>query len=80
MLLGVMVPHVRPVGIVSDSETVPVNPPTAVIVIVVVVDAPVLAGKGFDADTVKSGPDPGASTMMVVEWLSDPLVPFTVTV
>ena len=79
-LFGVIDPQARPVGTVSVIETVPVNPPTAVIVIVVVVDTPVFAGVGAEAVIVKSGPDPGTSTVTVAEWLSDPLVPLTVIV
>lgn len=39
-LLGVIAPQVRPAGTVSVSVTVPVNPPTAVTVIVDVSEEP----------------------------------------
>ena len=79
-LVGLMDPQTRPVGTVSVSATVPVNPPTAAIVMVDVVDAPVLAGDGVEAVMVKLGPEPGTVTLTVAEWLSDPLVPLTVIV
>ena len=52
---GVIVPHVSPDGGESVRETVPVNPFTEVIVIVVLVDWPVLTGLGEVAVIVKSG-------------------------
>ena len=53
-LAGVIAPQVRLAGTVSVSETVPVNPFTAVTVIVEVADTPALTAAGEVADTVKS--------------------------
>ena len=54
MLLGLIGPHVRPDGIVSVRETVPVNPLSAETVIVDVVDWPALTGAGGVAEIEKS--------------------------
>ena len=43
MLLGVIVPHISPLGIVSVSETVPPNPLSAAIVMEVVPFDPAFA-------------------------------------
>jgi hypothetical protein len=51
---GVIAPQVRLAGTVSVSETVPVNPFTAVTVIVEVADTPAFTAAGDVADTVKS--------------------------
>ena len=53
-LVGVIAPQVRLAGTVSVSETVPVNPFTAVTVIVEVADTPAFTAAGDVADTVKS--------------------------
>jgi hypothetical protein len=53
MLLGVMAPHVRPVGTMSVSATVPVNPLIEFTVIVDVSDEPT-APVGDVAAIVKS--------------------------
>ncbi len=55
ILLGVIEPHVSPVGTVSVKATVPVNPFNAAIVIVEVADVPVATAAGEVADMVKSG-------------------------
>jgi hypothetical protein len=53
-LVGVIAPQVRLVGTVSVRETVPVNPLTAVTVIVEVADVPTVTAAGDVAVTVKS--------------------------
>lgn len=53
-LVGVIVPHVRPAGTVSVRATVPVNPFTAVTVIVEVAEVPTVTAAGDDAAMVKS--------------------------
>lgn len=78
MLLGEIAPQLRPFGIVSDRVTTPVNPLSAVIVIVEIGDWPTLVGAGEVADIWKSGPD-GFVTATVAEWESEPLTPVTVT-
>ena len=82
MLLGLIVPQVRPDGIVSVRDTVPENPLSAVTVIVDEADWPALIGAGEDAAMVKSGDGGGCctETRVVVWWLSGPLVPVMVTV
>ena len=54
MLLGVIDPQVNPAGMVSVSETVPVNPLIAVIVMVEVRDVPTIPMGGEVAAIVKS--------------------------
>ena len=53
-LVGVIAPQVRFAGTVSVRLTVPVNPLTAVTVIVDVADTPALTAAGEVAATVKS--------------------------
>ena len=53
-LVGVMAPQVRLAGTVSVSETVPVKPFTAAIVIVEVVEVPTVTAAGDVAAIVKS--------------------------
>ena len=53
-LAGVIAPQVRLAGTVSVSETVPVNPFTAVTVIVEVADTPALTAAGEVAEMLKS--------------------------
>jgi len=55
MLLGLIDPQVRPDGIVSVRDTVPVNPLSEETVIVDVVDWPALTADGELADMEKSG-------------------------
>lgn len=57
-LEGVIAPHVRPVGAVSVSVTVPLNPFEAVTVIVEEAEAPALTAAGEVAKIVKSGGAP----------------------
>jgi len=71
---GVVGPHVRPAGTVSVSVTTPVNPLTAVIVIVEVADWPALAAAGDDAAMVKSL----KVKVAVAVWTREPLVPVIV--
>jgi hypothetical protein len=52
-LVGVIVPHARPVEGLSLSVTVPANPFKATIVMVELVEDPALTGDGEDADMVK---------------------------
>ena len=49
---GLIEPHVKPDGMVSLSDTVPVKPFCAVIVIVVVADWPLLTAAGEVAEIV----------------------------
>ena len=80
MLVGLRV-QVRPAGETVDVRaTVPVNPLRGATVIVDVPAAPARTATLVGlAVTVKSGTLPTV-TVTVVEWLSDPLVPVTVTV
>lgn len=78
MLLGVIAPQLKPLGMVSVRVTTPVNPLSAVIVIVELGDWPTLAGAGDVAEIWKSGPD-GTATATVAEWEREPLTPVTVT-
>jgi hypothetical protein len=71
---GVIAPHVKPDGTVSVRATVPVNPLSALTVIVEVRVAPALP-EGEVAVTLKSV----TVNVAVVEWDSVPLVPVTVT-
>lgn len=54
MLAGVILPQLRPDGTVSVRLTVPVNPFRALIVIVVVADAPIVTGVEEVAEIKKS--------------------------
>ena len=74
IVLGVIAPHVRPLGTVSVRVTVPVKPLTAVTVIVEDRFAPVVPD-GEVAATVKSV----TVNVAVVECTSVPLVPVTVS-
>jgi len=76
MLLGVMVPHVSPVGIVSLRLTDPAKWFTAVRVIVELAELPVLIGAGEVAAIVKSRNWKSA----VAEWIREALAPVTVRV
>ncbi len=73
--------HVRPAGVEAEAvrATVPVNPLTAVAVIVEVPDAPanIWAGVTVPAAIVKSTT---VKVIAVVVWLRVPSVPVTVTV
>jgi hypothetical protein len=75
-LVGVIAPQVRLAGTVSVSETVPVNPFTAVTVIVDVAEVPAWTAAGEVAEIVKSV----TVNVAVVEWDSVPLVPVIVSV
>jgi hypothetical protein len=74
-LPGVIAPQVRPTGTVSVSVTVPVNPLTAVMVIVDVSEDPTVPVAEV-AVMVKSV----TMKVTVVEWVSVPLVPVIVSV
>jgi hypothetical protein len=74
-LPGVIAPQVRPTGTVSVSVTVPVNPFTAVMVIVDVSEDPTVPVAEV-AVMVKSV----TMKVTVVEWVSVPLVPVIVSV
>jgi hypothetical protein len=78
-LVGVNAPHVSPAGTVSVRLTTPVNPFTAVTVIVDVPEEPtsIWAGLTAVADMVKS--TTWNRTVPVV-WVRVPSVPVTVTV
>lgn len=73
-LVGEIAPQVRPLGTVSVRLTVPVNPLTAVIVIVDVAETPVFTAAGEVAAIVKSV----TVKVAVAEWESVPAVPVTV--
>lgn len=76
MLVGVIVPQISPVGIVSVRVTVPANPLRAAIVTVVVPLVPAFIVTGAVAPIVKSW----ILNVAFAEWTSEPLVPFTVRV
>jgi hypothetical protein len=69
---------VRPDGVLSVSETVPVNPLSAVIVIVEVADWPRLTAAGEVAVMLKSWAGPKVKVAVAV-WTSGLLVPVMVT-
>jgi hypothetical protein len=73
-LAGVIDPQVSPEGTVSDNETVPANPLTAVTVIVEVADTPTVTAAGEVAVRVKSV----IVKVAVAVWTSEPLVPVIV--
>jgi hypothetical protein len=73
-LVGVIAPQVRFAGTVSVRLTIPVNPLTAVTVMVEVADVPTVTAAGEAAAMVKSR----TVKVAVAEWLSVPLVPVTV--
>jgi hypothetical protein len=74
-LVGVIAPQVRFAGTVSVRLTVPVNPLTAVTVIVEVADVPTVTAAGEVAAIVKSV----TLKVAVVLWERVPLVPVMVT-
>jgi hypothetical protein len=74
-LVGVIAPQVRFAGTVSVRLTVPVNPLTAVTVIVEVADVPTVTAAGEVAAIVKSV----TLKVAVVLWERVPLVPVIVT-
>jgi hypothetical protein len=78
-LIGVIVPHVSPDGIVSVNETVPAKLFNAVIVMVEVTDCPESTAAGELAVIVKSGAGPKEKVAVAV-WVSEPLVPVRVRV
>jgi hypothetical protein len=69
-LVGEIAPQVRPVGAVSLRLTTPLNPFTAVIVMVPVIEEPPVMPWDV-AEIVKSW----KSNVALVEWDSEPLVP-----
>ena len=75
-LPGLIAAHVKPVGILSLRLTSTAKPFTAVMVIAGVAETPTLTAAGEDADTLKSC----TRKSVVAEWLSEPLVPVTVSV
>jgi len=70
-----MLLQLRPVGILSLRSTVPVNPFTAVTVMIEVAETPALTAAGEFVEIVKSV----IVKVTVVEWDSVPLVPVMVT-
>jgi hypothetical protein len=74
-LVGVIAPQVRLAGTVSVSDTVPVKPLTAAIVIVEVADVPTVTAAGEVAAILKSV----TVNVAVAEWVRVPLVPVIVT-
>jgi hypothetical protein len=77
-VLGVIAPHVRPVGAESVRLTEPENPLSAMIVIVEVAEDPTLSPAGDVALIEKSGAALKVN-VAVAECVRDPLVPVTVT-
>jgi hypothetical protein len=77
-VLGVIAPHVRPVGAESVRLTEPENPFSAMIVIVEVVEDPTLSPAGDVALIEKSGAALKVN-VAVAECVREPLVPVTVT-
>ena len=75
-LFGVIAPQVRFAGTVSVRATVPVNPFSAVIVIVEVAEVPTVTAAGDVAAMLKSR----TVKVAVVEWERVPLVPVMVRV
>ena len=71
MLAGLIIPHVRPPGMVSVSKTVPAKPFSAVMVIVEVCATPTFVAVEEEADIVKSW----NRKIVVVEWESGLTVP-----
>ena len=68
----------QPDGALATSETLPVNPLSAITVMVEVPEEPLLTRKEVgDAEIEKSGDV--TCTVIVVVWLNEPLVPVTVT-
>ena len=76
MLDGVIAPQVRLAGTASVRVTVPVNPLSAVTVIVDVADVPAWTAAGEVAEMLKSR----TVKVAVVEWDNVPLVPVIVRV
>ncbi len=76
MLVGLMVPHVRPVGTLSVRVTVPPNPFSDVIVILEEAGVPVFEGAGEVTEMPKSV----MVNMVVAEWDREPDVPVIVSV
>ncbi len=74
-LVGVIAPQVRFAGTVSVKETTPVNPLTALTVMVEVAEVPAWTAAGEAAAIVKSLTEKVA----VAECVRVPLVPVTVT-
>ncbi len=75
-LVGLIPPHVRPVGTRSLRLIVPVNPFRGVIVTIDVACVPTLVALGEEADTEKSV----TLKVAVVECARLPLVPVRVSV
>jgi hypothetical protein len=76
-LLGVIAPQVSPAGTVSVRDTVPVNDPREVMVMVDVADAPALTVA--DVAAIEKSWTPNVKVGVAV-WASVPLVPVIVTV
>ena len=76
ILLGVMLPHVRPEGTVSVRLTTPAKWLMELIVMVDVTEDPALTGAGDDAAIPKSW----TWKIGVAAWTSEPLVPVIVSV
>src|SRR3989442_1137983 len=74
MLLGVMAPQDRPLGVTSVRPTVPANPLSGAMVIVVLADGPALTAAGDVAAIVKSL----KLSVAVVVCTRELLVPVTV--
>jgi hypothetical protein len=76
-LVGEIAPQERFAGTVSVRLTTPVNPLTAVMVIVDVADVPACTAAGEVAETEKSVT---WKSIVPVAWETTPSVPVTVTV
>lgn len=75
-LPGLMVAHVRPIGILSLRLTTPAKLFIAITVIVEVAEIPALTAAGEVADMLKSC----TLNITVAEWFSEPLAPVSVRV
>ena len=71
---GAIVPQVKPLGTVSVRLMSPLNPLTAVTLMVEVAEAPMMTGEGEEADMVKSL----KLKVAFAERVRPPLVPLTV--
>ena len=76
MLLGVMAPQERPLGVTSVRLTGPANPLRGVMLIVELADEPTLTVGGEELLIVKSW----NRKIDIAEWVNEPLVPVRVSV
>ncbi len=77
--VGGLKPDVKPAGTVAPRVTMSANPLRAVIETVEVPEPPACTTTGEEAPMAKSGGAPTRTDMDAV-WVSEPVVPVTVTV